>query len=161
MTGVQTCALPIFRPRHTVCMSDDGVSKLVPASPDLSAVLDRFAPKWYRGVDVGPGWFGIVVDLDEALARVDPDYQIMQVKSKFGGLCFYFAPSESVPEPQRAAVRERMNELVAAAERRAARTCEYSGAPGTLMIRDGFYATVSDEVAAANGFSPLPEYDDD
>lgn len=45
------------------------------------------------GCGIGKGWLHLVVELDEILAQIDPDYQIHQIKEKFGGLRFYAYPS--------------------------------------------------------------------
>jgi hypothetical protein len=71
---------------------DDGV--LVPDNADewadgLAAVLRRIPQPWGRYVSVGPGWYPIVVQLDQAIASLEPDYWISQVKEKFGDLRYY------------------------------------------------------------------------
>ena len=51
-------------------------------------------------------WEDIVVKLDNDLAKIDPDYKILQVKQKFGSLRFYYLPSDGVTEDQRNAMRD-------------------------------------------------------
>lgn len=80
-------------------------------------------PVW-RGCSCGPGWYKIITDLDEALCRVYPDYEVVQVKEKFGTLRFYIG---GVPEP----IRDVVYDAIADAERISARTCEWCGEPGT------------------------------
>lgn len=41
------------------------------------------------GRPVGKGWVPIIEQLDKDISALDPDYQIMQVKEKFGTLRFY------------------------------------------------------------------------
>lgn len=63
------------------------------------------------------GWAGIVVEADRKLAELDPDYQIEQVKEKFGGLRFYC----SIDHLDEAVA------IIRLAERLAALTCENCG----------------------------------
>lgn len=36
-------------------------------------------------------WEPFIVELDEKLAKIDPDYKVDQVKEKFGGLRYYIS----------------------------------------------------------------------
>ena len=60
---------------------------------DAAAVRERlearFAPGWPRSVAVPEAWLPHLAELDAQLAAVDPDYQLAQVKTKFGGLRYY------------------------------------------------------------------------
>jgi hypothetical protein len=60
---------------------------------DASAVRERlearFAPGWPRSVAVPEAWLPRLAELDAELAALDPDYQLAQVKTKFGGLRYY------------------------------------------------------------------------
>lgn len=56
-------------------------------------------------------WEGLVVELDRQLTAIDPDYTIVQVKSKFDGLRYYFMASDENLRPQ-------MQDLVDEAERK-------------------------------------------
>lgn len=54
---------------------------------DLNA--KRCAKGWY-GCIAPDVWKDIILEADEMLAFIDPDYQINQVKEKFGTLRYYF-----------------------------------------------------------------------
>lgn len=56
-------------------------------------------------------WEELVIELDKKLTAIDPDYTIVQVKSKFDGLRYYFMASDENLRPQ-------MQELVNEAERK-------------------------------------------
>lgn len=72
------------------------------------------------GGNVNPGWVPIVDELQAAILEIDPDVKVEQVKEKFGGLrYYYFTDSDREPE---------IEELVRAAEVKAAKTCEVCGA---------------------------------
>lgn len=114
-------------------MSDDG--------PEiLRLVLERFAAGWGAYVDCGEGWWPIIAQLDRDIAAVAPNYEVHQIKEKFGGLRFYYGVGDAGFDP-------RIDELVDAAERVAARTCEFCGAPGRARGK-GWIKTVCDEHAA-------------
>ena len=69
---------------------------------------------------VGPGWHPILERLHDQILAIDPDYSVVQVKEKFGGLRVYLL-SEPLP----------VIDLVSAAEAESLRTCERCGQPGT------------------------------
>lgn len=90
--------------------------------------------------DVGKGWLPIVTTLHEQLLRLDPEYQIHQVKEKFGGLRYYYGASENVSEITRAV----MYQLVGYAEHLSYRTCETCGRPGQVRNDLGWVLTLCD-----------------
>ena len=73
----------------------------------LEKILRRIPDGWGRWISCDKGWYPLVVGLNEQLSQLDPDYQLHQVKEKFGMLRYYAEPSglrvvdESIPEPQR------------------------------------------------------------
>lgn len=76
------------------------------------------------GYETGDGWKDIIMRTHEKLKYIDPDYTIIQIKEKFGGLRYYFDSSldyESI-------AHDIMNDIVRAAEYEASRTCELCGA---------------------------------
>ena len=103
---------------------------------NLGPVLKRFAPGWPPSVDCDPGWHPIIVRLDEAMSAIDPRYTLHQVKEKFGGLRYYYAPSGEEH-------REGLDALVRSAEVLRSITCEVTGDPGYLMEKSGRRKTLS------------------
>ena len=91
----------------------------------LAPVIARMPGDEWSRVWTGPGWWPLVARLDEALAQIDPDYSVQDVKTKLGGLRFY--PRPSVPGPE---VRQRFREAIDAAEAESLRTCEECGELG-------------------------------
>lgn len=55
-------------------------------------------------------WYAPVRECHEKLKAIDPDYTVLQIKSKFGGLRYYFTPSDPLLYPE-------MNAIVDIAER--------------------------------------------
>lgn len=102
----------------------------LPARVDLQHVLDRIPDQWGKYLDVRPGWYQLVLDLDRDLAAVAPNYELHQVKQKFGGLRYY------VGEIQEGAW-DRVAEIVRTAEDRSLRTCEECGIEDETVATGG------------------------
>lgn len=89
------------------------------------------------------GWLQLVLRLDENLAAVAPDYQVVQVKEKFGLLCYYVAgyPVER---------HDDVYALIRAAETQSASTCQNCSA-GNASLRDhGWVATLCNACNSPN-----------
>jgi hypothetical protein len=82
----------------------------------------------------GPGWFPLLIQLEPRLATLCPEYQLLQVKEKFGTLRIYPAALECD------SVSEFLAEI-AAAERASEAVCEDCGSPGKLTCEHGCYLT--------------------
>lgn len=80
------------------------------------------------GCGIGKGWLSIVEELNQRLAKIDPGYEIHQIKEKFGALRYYAMPSRSLFNE----VREEFRVLVHEAEAKSAVTCEICSEPGTI-----------------------------
>ncbi|MGI8753313.1 MAG: hypothetical protein ACR2MN_13535 [Acidimicrobiales bacterium] len=116
----------------------------------LRQVLRRVPDPCARNIWVGPGWYRIVVRLDQALAAIDADYEVRQVKEKFAALRFYYATAVDADR------KREMDKLVARAEGESIRTCENTGAPGILMVRGGSWYKTLDPATAPAGYTPAP-----
>lgn len=121
----------------------------------LREILIRIPDGWGRWISCDRGWFPIVADVHEQLVAIDPDYEVHQVKEKFGRLCYYFRASNSVDQHTKAL----MNELVTDAESRCATICEACGAQGAVLCVGAlsWHKTVCPTCAAADGYEPLGE----
>lgn len=82
----------------------------------IEAIKDRMPDQRWRNVNFGyyNEWEDLLIETDEKLAALDPAYTIVQVKEKFGGLRYYFSPSEGTNED----VAQQMREITWAAEAR-------------------------------------------
>lgn len=100
-------------------------------------------PPWYE--QVLPGWRGILEDLHGVLFALYPEYEVLQVKEKFGGLRVYINHANMDDQ-----TIERMESSIRFAESRAIKTCENCGtsAPeGPRLPRGrevGWYKTFCD-----------------
>jgi hypothetical protein len=117
------------------------------------AVFDRW-PQFFRhkddpfqsGMDMGfrcaDGWFQLVWDLCSALEPLVTDFEasgqnfeVLQVKSKFGELRFYVTDGN-----------EEIYPLIQTARQRSLETCEVCGKPGTCAPDStGWWSTLCDE----------------
>ncbi|OBB25535.1 hypothetical protein A5763_18930 [Mycolicibacterium fortuitum] len=114
----------------------------------LRAIMMRIPDGWGRWISCSRGWYPIVIELDRALAAIDPAYEVHQVKEKYAGLRYYFGTSESITD----ADRKRMDALVDEAEEKCERTCELCGEPGVRHVTPhGWYRTLCARCAAAEG----------
>ena len=92
-------------------------------------------------IEVDEGWYQLILDCDAELSEIDPKYDLLQVKEKFGGLRYYFQPSDS-------SYREKMDAVVAKYEQVASNTCEVTGKEGILMKSiGGWYKTLNPDFA--------------
>lgn len=115
----------------------------------IKALKNKFLPNYYKSVDVDEGWYQIVVDCDNLLTEIDPNYQIAQIKQKFGGLRYYFQPSDV----NNGELYVKMNAVVLAYEKIASITCEATGKPGVLMkSKGGWVKTLDPEYAKTTLF---------
>lgn len=88
---------------------------------------------------VHEGWRPILAVLHETIVAGDPDYDVAQVKEKFGGLRVYLNTPET----------PYIRGAISAAEEVASQTCEFCGQPGKTRAPKGrpggWIHTVCDE----------------
>lgn len=56
---------------------------------DLRKILSRIPERWGRWISCSRGWYPMIIELDKKLAEIFPDYELHQVKEKFGTLRYY------------------------------------------------------------------------
>jgi hypothetical protein len=108
-------------------------------------LVDRW-PKWFDvngsiqhtlmpfGFECGDGWFNLIWKLCEDLDSLVPDnFEVVQVKEKFGGLRFYIDNGSD-------AIYDRIGQ----AEDESFKTCEVCGNPGKVR-GGGWISTLCDE----------------
>ena len=64
----------------------------------LRKIMSRIPPRWGRWISCDKGWYPLIIELDEKLAEICPNYEIHQVKEKFGTLRFYFGIPSIEPQ---------------------------------------------------------------
>ncbi len=99
-------------------------------SQALADILRRISPRWGQHIDVEPGWYPLIIEVDRKLSNVDPNYKVQQIKQKFGTLRYYCWPSGDEPSPTALVAFETITDE---AERVSAAICERCGAAGASL----------------------------
>lgn len=122
----------------------------------------KFSKGWIPSVDCGPGWDWILEDLHNKLTYLDFNYELHQVKEKFGTLRFYYQSFMT-----KSVVLDLMDDAVTVAEMLSASTCEICGNSSRisrsdksvkydssvgLKVRGGWYKTLCFSCAEESGF---------
>ena len=111
----------------------------------IEELKKKIVPEYWKSIDVDEGWYRLVIDCDRELTGIDPNYQIYQVKEKFGGLRYYMTPSNDTTPEQ----RDAMWTITRKYEDIAFRTCSATGKTGVLMKSiGGWRKTLNPEYAA-------------
>lgn len=105
-------------------------------SEGLQAILDRIPEMWGKYISCSKGWYPILIELDKNLAILNPDYEIHQVKEKFGGLRYY--TNFSYREDEKAI------NFINEAEAKSFETCEICGEPGLARTTNNWIHTNCD-----------------
>jgi hypothetical protein len=95
---------------------------------------------WY-GCIAPDGWKDIVLDTDKMLAYIDPDYEITQIKEKFGTLRYYYSSKFEYGSIE----GNIMEAITRAAEARSASVCEICGKWGSLDDSSYYIRTLCNE----------------
>jgi len=101
----------------------------------LDDVLARFKDGWMKTISCDSGWFPLIQRLHEKIVLIDGNYEVLQIKEKFGGLRFYYVPSNPEFAPE-------IDKEVLNSERISFLTCEVTGKPGQPMKRHGQIKTL-------------------
>ncbi len=93
---------------------------------------------WY-GCIAPDGWQKIVEETDAMLAYLDPDYEILQIKEKYGTLRYYFGSTKT------GIVADIMKAIERDAESRSALVCEVCGKWGETRWDRPWVRTLCEE----------------
>jgi len=106
----------------------------------IEELKKKIVPEYWKSIDVDEGWYQIVIDCDKELTQIDPDYQIYQIKEKFGRLRYYHKASQPFEEK----IYLKLASIVSKYEALSSCTCEATGLPGLLMKSpNGYYKTLN------------------
>ena len=106
-----------------------------------SAFGDQQVPMMTSITNVGEGWHQLIRELEEGLNAIDPDFELLQVKEKFGGLRYY-AQTHLVND----SAQLRFHELINKAESKSVTVCEQCGEPGDVRAGTfGWLKTLCDD----------------
>ena len=113
-------------------------------------IFRNFKNGWEKEIRCEDGWIQIITECHSDLSTLDENYEIFQIKQKFGTLRFYCEPTN--PE-----LRKQFVAIIDEYEKRSARTCEKSGEKGVLMKKDGYYQTLNPELGKLLGFEMIEQ----
>lgn len=106
------------------------------------------------GDEVGEGWAPIVLKCHRQLKHLDPEYGIVQIKEKFGGLRYYYESSYDFGN----IINDIMDSVVKAAEYNCSISCEVCGSAGSLRMNSGWYKTLCEEHTSEHRSAPANPY---
>jgi hypothetical protein len=116
----------------------------------LLKILERIPEHWGRWISCGSGWYPLLIELNEKLAQIEPDYEIHQVKEKFGTLRYYIGTIDHDRFDQ-------MSKIIDSYESKSAITCETCGSEGELRSQRYWYRTLCVTCATAQGYDLVME----
>lgn len=121
---------------------DAGSGVQIGNSPEFADILCKFANDVPAYIDCGAGWSNLIRECHDAIMEIDPEYRVFQIKQKFGGLRFYFTPSDMDKHYLR------LCSTVFAIEEKSFSICEMCGSDGYKRRTDyGLMYTSCDEHA--------------
>lgn len=94
-------------------------------------------------IECEKGWWKVIETCHESLKLIDPDYEPVQIKEKYGSLRYYFNTSKT------GEALNAMHAIVARAEILSTQTCENCGHSGKTEKIRGWYKTLC-EICADN-----------
>lgn len=108
----------------------------------ISDIKESIDPIWGQWISCDEGWHQLIIDTDRRMRLMWPQYEIHQIKEKFGTLRFYCGIPQSdewdsLPDQTREDIQEIMWAIEQDAERRSSAMCEKCGA--FARLRDSQY----------------------
>lgn len=120
---------------------------------DFIDILNRIPIGWGRWISCDSGWYKLIIEAHNMLKYIDPNYEIHQIKEKFGGLRYYYQssfPYGSLPQTI-------MDAIINHAEGVAESTCEVCGIYDCFEVknrdRNRWYKTLCKKCAILEGYS--------
>ena len=125
---------------------------------EIQSIINRIRKDHDKYLSIGSGWNNLVIQCNKELQEIDPNYEVLQVKEKYGGLRFYFASSDGVSSEN----ISKMHAIVEKYEKLASVTCEETGKDGILMKSiGGWFKTLNpayaDSVHRHARYSPVKQ----
>ena len=93
-------------------------------------IFDRIPKGWGYWISCDSGWFDLIDDLDKKISYLAPNYEIHQVKEKYGTLRFYVGGPANSKE-----AAEIIDDLISYAQHLSSVICEVCGAARYGRIR--------------------------
>lgn len=129
---------------------------------EIEKIRQKIVPEYGQLISVDEGWYQLVINCDAELSALDANYKIYQIKEKFGGLRYYFEPSQSTKDY----VVNKMADVVRIYEDMSYNVCEATGQVGIRMISPGgHHKTLNPKFAAETphlaSYKPVSISDDE
>ena len=130
---------------------------------DILDILNRIPVGWGRWISCDKGWYKLLVDTNRKMNMMWPNYEIHQVKEKFGSLRFYWGISsedkdwEALDENISKTIYEIMGDIANSAESRSSRICEDCGKFGTTTVLNYWYRTLCPACSVEQGYTEEKE----
>ena len=118
----------------------------------LTQILRRIPPRWGRWVSCDAGWYPLIIRIDAQLVEVDPDYEVHQIKEKFGGLDFNFGTGKGLD------ALLAMNAITRVAREESQHVCERCGQAGRLSMRNHWYKTLCEQCSRPLGYHAVLDH---
>lgn len=134
-------------------------------SLDLLEIMNRIPIGWGRWISCDKGWYKLLADTNRKMKMMWPQYEIHQVKEKYGTLRFYWGiPFEdenwqAMNEDVRNTVHGIMEDIAYQAEHRSGYICETCGGYGKTRVRSHWYKTLC-ALCAIHDDYPLDEWEE-
>jgi hypothetical protein len=130
---------------------------------DLLEILNRIPEGWGRWISCDKGWYKLLAETNKQLRYMYPEYQVHQVKEKFGTLRYYWGlPHVDELDGEDLEKREIIVNIMSAIEDQASHrsgcTCETCGERGKTRDRGGWLKTLC-AVCATEQKYPLEEWE--
>lgn len=91
-------------------------------------LIGRMRTGYWPCIDVKPGWYGIVAELNHELRTLSPNYVVLKVKEQMGELLYVIRVDEGSSVPL-----QKVLALVTSAQAKALHTCSLCGQPGDTV----------------------------
>ena len=132
---------------------------------DLLDIMNRIPVGWGKWISCDKGWYKLLVDTNRKMKMMWPQYEIHQVKEKFGTLRFYWGISGedenwlALDKKVANTIFDIMMDIESAAENRSEYLCEICGKMGKTRSRRGWYKTLCKDCAIENDY-PLEDWEE-
>lgn len=97
----------------------------------LTTVLLRIPAGWSKAISCGPGWYPLIASVHVKLCALDVDYEVSQVKQKFGTLRY-----RAQPQTDDVRVQQMFMDVLDQAESASVSICELCGEPGSMSVSE-------------------------
>lgn len=142
LKGVAAIDLDHARVRDALHVPDDPGEH----AAALERILHRIPPGWGRWISCHAGWYPLIIRTDAFLDHIDADYELHQIKEKWGCLEYYAATAKGLD------VEQAMRAVTDAARAESQRVCEMCARAGAPVERQAWIKTLCATCAAHYGF---------